>query len=380
MKKRKSVKEELLQHISTLKANERIPSRSFICTKWNISRSTADLIIAELQQEGVVYCVKGSGTFVSAQQTVEVPMGKPDQYHWAILVPDITFSLYPKAFTSIVDFSRKHNIDFIVCCSDDSAETEYALIQRAVSTGISGMIVIPARTTTENERNYQYLIRSGVPFVFWQRSVDYMREIPQFLLNGYYGGYLATRHLLDRGYRRVAYMAPIRFRSSMDRYMGYCAAMSEAGLEVDPKLVRIGIQPGEERSCIREMLSQPDPADGFVCFVDSLAVEVVKVAREYGLHISDDVGVIGFEGVISWLDATLDIRLTYVDISYEESGTAAAEVLWSMMMDRKAPDTYPRVFAPKLVVRDSCRGKLNGTVRELHEEHTGIRNAIFSVH
>ncbi len=69
-----------------------------------------------------------------------------------------------------------------------------------------------------------------------------------------------------------------------------------------------------------------------------------------------------------------------MDISYEESGTAAAEVLWSMMMDRKAPDNYPRVFAPKLGVRDSCRGKRSGTVRELHEEHTDIRNAIFSVH
>ena len=122
MKKRKGVKEELLQYISVYKPNERIPSRSFICTKWNISRSTADLIIAELQQEGVVYCVKGSGTFVSAKQSVEEPIGTPEKYHWAILVPDITFSLYPKAFDSIVDFSRTHNIDFTVCCTDDTAD------------------------------------------------------------------------------------------------------------------------------------------------------------------------------------------------------------------------------------------------------------------
>ncbi len=358
MKKRKGVKEELLQYISVYKPNERIPSRSFICTKWNISRSTADLIIAELQQEGVVYCVKGSGTFVSAKQSVEEPIGSPAKYHWAILVPDITFSLYPKAFDSIVDFSRTHNIDFTVCCTDDTAETEFALIQRTVASGVDGMIIIPALTTTENKRNYQYLIRSRVPFVFWQRSVDYMREVPQFLLNGYYGGYIATRHLLDKGYRRVSYMAHKRFRSSMDRYMGYCAALSEAGLEVDPDLVRIGIVPGQERDCIRSMLTQPDPADGFVCFVDALAVDVVQVAHEYGLRVSDDVGVIGFEGNISWLDATLDIRLTYVDIRYEASGMAAAETLWGMMLDSRPPGDYLRAFSPKLVVRNSCRGKL----------------------
>ena len=357
MRKRKTVKQELLQYISTLKPNERIPSRSFICSKWGISRATADLIIAELQQEGIVYCVKGSGTFVSATQSVEEPLGKPEQYHWAILVPDISFSLYPKAFSSIVEFSRTHNVDFLVCCSDDSAETEYALLQRAVSTGINGMIVIPAMTTTENERNYQYLIRSGIPFVFWQRSVDYMRDIPQFLLNGYYGGYIATRHLLSMGYRRVAYVAPTRFRSSMDRYMGYCAAISDAGLEVDPALVRLDIPQGKEQDCAREMLSLDDPADGFVCFVDTLAVDVVRVVRENGLRISDDVGVIGFEGVISWLDATLDIRLTYVDIQYQASGAAAAELLWRMMHRETAGPKVPRVFPPKLVVRDSCKGK-----------------------
>ena len=358
MRKRKTVKQELLQYISTLKPNERIPSRSFICSKWDISRATADLIIAELQQEGVVYCVKGSGTFLSATQSVEEPLGKPEQYHWAILVPDISFSLYPKAFSGIVEFSRTHNVDFLVCCSDDSAETEYALLQRAVSTGINGMIVIPAMTTTENERNYQYLVRSGVPFVFWQRSVDYMRDIPQFLLNGYYGGYLATRHLLSMGYRRVAYVAPTRFRSSMDRYMGYCAAISDAGLAVDPDLVRLDIPQGKERECARDMLSLADPADGFVCFVDSLAVDVVRVIREeFGLRISDDVGVIGFEGVISWLDATLDIRLTYVDIQYQTSGAEAAALLWRMMRGEAAGTNVPRVFPPKLVVRDSCKGK-----------------------
>lgn len=354
---RKKVKEELLRYIETRKPNERILSRNAICSRWHIARSTADAIISELQREGIVYCVKGSGTFVSPKQEPETSANNSKNYRWAILAPDLTFSLYPKAFHGVANFAWTHNIDFIVCCTDDKADTEYALMQRTVLSGIDGLIIIPAMTTTENERNYRYLIKSGVPFVFWQRSVDYMSDIPQFLLNGYYGGYIATKHLISKGYRRVSYMAQKRFRSSMDRYMGYCAAISEAGLEVDPVLVKIGINPGEERACIKDMLTQSTPADGFICFVDSLAVDVVHVAHECDLRISDDVGVIGFEGIISWLDAELDIRLTYVDISYEESGKMAAQILWKMMHNTKIQMNYSQVFPPKLVVRDSCKGK-----------------------
>lgn len=368
MAKRKLVKDELRQYIELLEPNEKIPSRNFMCKKWNISRSTADAIILELQREGLVYCVKGSGTFTTPRKSKEDELvGDAKKQLWAILVPDMSFSLYPKAFLGIMKFARANNIDFMVRCTDDSSDTEYALIQHAVTTGVDGMIIIPALTTTENIRNYQFLIKAGIPFVFWQRSVDYMREIPQILLNGYYGGYIAAKHLLDKGYKRIAYLAMKKFRSSMDRYMGYCAAISEAGLEVDHALVKIGIEEGEQINCIKSMLHSLNPADGFICFKDDLAADVVYTAREFGLRISDDVGVIGFEGIISWLDDTLDIRLTYVDISYEESGEAAAQTLWNMAHGKAVHPEFPKVIPPKLIVRDSCKGKQKISQEENYE-------------
>ena len=362
MAKRNIVKEELQRYIELLEPNTRIPSRNFICNKWNVSRSTADSVILELQKEGLVYCVKGSGTFTSPRQSKEDErIGNTKKQLWAILVPDLSFSLYPKAFYGIMKFARANNIDFMVRCTDDSSDTEYALIQHAVTTGVDGMIIVPAMTTTENIRNYQYLIKAGLPFIFWQRSVDYMREIPQILLNGYYGGYIAAKHLLDKGYKRIAYIAKKKFRSSMDRYMGYCAAITEAGLEVDPALVKIGMKDGTQINCIKAMLHNIHPADGFVCFREDLAADVVHIVREYGLQISDDVGVVGFEGIISWLDDTLDIRLTYVDISYEESGEAAAQTLWNLTHGKHIHPNFPKVIPPKLIVRDSCKGKRNST-------------------
>lgn len=356
MKKKEFVKEELIRYIERLEPNEKAPSRAFICKKWNISRSTADAVISDLQRDGYVYCIKGSGTFVSPQQgNVEQMSDAMKKYQWAVLMPDI--SLNPKAFDGISNFAKGHNVDIVVYSTGDSASTEFALIQQIVASGIDGMIIIPAVDAGSSIRNYQYLTKCNIPYVIWQRAADYLPGAPQVLMNGYYGGYIATKHLIDCGYRRIAYMAHKRFRSSMDRFMGYCAALSEAGIRMDNRLVRFGISAEETDECVINMMKEPDHPDGFVCFVDKLAGEVVNAVRECGLRIPEDVGVIGFEGMISWLDSYLDIKLSYVDISYTESGPVVAKTLWSMMHDREAQGGFIQVVSPKLVVRDSCKGK-----------------------
>lgn len=350
------IKQELTKFISSFSANQRIPSRKFICRKWNISRRTADKIISELQREGVVYCIKGSGTYVSLQQSRETTGGWNRKRHWAVIIPDISSGIYTKVFAGIEEFALSHNIDFVICQTFDDVTTEFALVQREIASDIDGLIIVPAITTTENFRNYNYIVRSGIPFVFWQRSVDYMLNIPQFLLNGYYGGYIATKHLLDQGYRKISYLAPSRFRSSMDRYMGYCAALSEAGIDINPCWVRIGIPQDSKYHCAAKLLQQADPPDAFVCFVDSLAAVVVQAIWDMNLRVSDDVGVIGFEGVATWLDQDLNLGLTYVDINCYESGRSAAESLWALMT-QEHPKIETRIFAPKLIIRNTCCGK-----------------------
>jgi len=352
-----SIKNEMLKMIREMQPNQRIPSRSFMCTKWKISRTTADKIIQELQKEGAIYCVKGSGSFVSPDKSPsEESRNESPRYHWAIILPDVTYSVYPRAFEGIERFTQAHKIDFIICNTDEDADAEFAMVQRMAASGVDGMIICPAITTTENFRNYQYLVKLGIPFVFWQRSVDYMLEIPQILLNGYYGGYLAAKQLLEKGYHRLSYIAPKRFRSAMDRYMGFCAAHVEAGVSIDPDNIRIGFDAGSEKAIIRSLLEKENAPDGFVCYVDSLALEIVSVLQEMNLRLSDDVGVIGFEGCISYLDSSLDFGLTYVDINRAESGYKAAQALWNLMHSRKEKNLI-QICSPFLCIRNSCNGK-----------------------
>ena len=62
------VKQEIKKIISGLKSGSRIPSRNFLSRKYEVARNTVDKAIAELEEEGYLRCVKGSGTYVSGMR------------------------------------------------------------------------------------------------------------------------------------------------------------------------------------------------------------------------------------------------------------------------------------------------------------------------
>jgi DNA-binding LacI/PurR family transcriptional regulator len=111
------------------------------------------------------------------------------------------------------------------------------------------------------------------------------------------GGRQATEHLVTRGYRRIAFLAPSRIEEL--RNIGYRKVMEEAGLPLSYVLtdneetraagVRAALQ-------IAEMPAATRP-DAVFCHNDMLAVGVYCGLRRAGLQAPDDLAIVGFDGV-----------------------------------------------------------------------------------
>ena len=345
-----------------MKQDARIASRNAMCVHFEASRSTVDAVIADLMAEGKVYTVKGSGTFVSPKlpESYKVDSGG-NIVTWAVLVPDVRYYVYPEMCKGISDFTRENGIALMICNTDDDPKREYSYLQKLVMAGVNGIIIVPALTDAKNVIGYQYLKERRIPFIFWNRSYDYMSDVPQVCINGYHGGRIAVEHLLEKGYRRIAYIAPIRFRSSMDRFFGYSSALEIAGIELDINITALELPKGraeEAKDCARAMLLSNDPPDAFLCFTDELAIFVEQAVRGLGLRVSDDVGLIGFESSSTPADDAMQKKLTYISINSYQSGRHAGYVLKELM--NRQPEVKHRlsVFNPRLVLRESCLGPL----------------------
>ncbi len=118
-------------------------------------------------------------------------------------------------------------------------------------------------------------------------------------VDNYYGGYLATRHLLAQGYRHIGLVAgPLAWWSARERKRGWEEAMAEAGLLASADLVAEGnwSAASGERALVSLLARHPELDAVFACN-DQMALGVLKAARTAGRRVPDDLGVVGFDDI-----------------------------------------------------------------------------------
>lgn len=352
MAKSAEVKARIIQYLAGKQPNTRVASRNSMCRQFSASRSTIDKVMKELEDEEIVYSLKGSGTFVSPGG-VYVPVIRESRGRrvWAILQKDSEGGIQHEFYTGITEYANSHDCFLVVCDTGEDPERERAYIHWLMKSGIDGAIIVPARSDAYCVSWYRELQKSRIPFVFWQRSYDYMPEIPQVCLNGYRGALIGTRHLIENGYRRIAFLSRYRFRSSMDRFFGYCSALADAGIETDMNIVDTDLFRNNENEAylsIKAMLEGKNPPDAFLLDSEEAARIVAGLLKEKGLRVPEDVGIVCFESVVR---RTQEMeKTTRICLNSFKSGKMVGEILGKLCSGRESGIPKLVVVEPELFV------------------------------
>jgi DNA-binding LacI/PurR family transcriptional regulator len=167
------------------------------------------------------------------------------------------------------------------------------------------------------------------------------------------GGLTATRHLIELGHRRIAAIGgPAGLWSSQARVDGYRAAMLEAGLPVDERLVRrdtFSVPGGREQAT--HLLDLADRPTGIVAGNDAQAFGVLQALSASRLRAPDDVSVVGFDDVTvaSWAAPAL----TTIRQPLAAMAATAFRMLRASDAATAASAHHHVELATSLVVRDS---------------------------
>jgi LacI family transcriptional regulator len=168
------------------------------------------------------------------------------------------------------------------------------------------------------------------------------------------GAFLATSHLLEHGYRRVAYLASSPAISSCrERLEGYRKALRAARVKYAPALVMetpLSVD-GGERSCERLLSLRPKP-DAFFTYDDVVAAGVARALKKRRLRVGRDVGLVGYDDVE--LASLLEVPLTTVHQSSYDIGRVGAETLLAKIGAKRPRPAQRVVLKPWLAVRESC--------------------------
>jgi LacI family transcriptional regulator len=164
----------------------------------------------------------------------------------------------------------------------------------------------------------------------------------------------AVEYLLALGHRRIACItnASPDYEAPAMRLQGYRGALEGAGLPYDKRLVRYGDY--DQQSGYIQMKSLLDEDLSFTAaFVSSdvVAMGAKAAIREHGLHIPQDISLIGFDDVP--MARYFDPPLTTIHVPGIEIGYTACELLTRLITEGSAPHKSITLDA-SLLVRDSC--------------------------
>ena len=195
----------------------------------------------------------------------------------------------------------------------------------------------------------QFIRESKIPFVSVDRELR-GNNIRSVLLDNRRGGYLATRHLLELGHRKIGCVTgPLDLMSSHERLEGYRDALAEYGVPYKEELIAEGdFQMAGSEKPVLQLLRQN--VTGIFSFNDMMAYSIYQVMARRSLRIPQDISLVGFDDL--WLSDFLQPPLTTVHQPVEEIGRKAVAALVSAMNGEDAGQQNS-VLMPTLHVRAS---------------------------
>jgi DNA-binding LacI/PurR family transcriptional regulator len=361
----REIKSMLSAEIAKMKINDRLPPRPELCKQLDTTRATLDKAINELVREGALFSRKGDGTYVAdAKDQLTIHKG-----NWGVIVPDVTEGFYSKIVRGVENVAQSYGINLILCNTDSNCDKQEQYIKRLSHSGVSGIILVPFLywDPRKNYRLLNQLTELKVPFVFCNRSAEGINA-PVITSNNFYGSYIATKHLLEKGYRNIAYISPVKTRSCIDRCQGYITALTENGIDVNQKIITFE-DPNQAQpsgyAVMKNLLASGQIVDAVFCYNDKVAQDAYRAIADAGLTVSDDIGVVGYDD--DDLCEKVTPAITSMSCRNLEVGTKAAEVLYKLTTKEDFSDYHHfYLFKPDLIVRGSCLGLKNrhGTEEE----------------
>ncbi|TLS52642.1 LacI family transcriptional regulator [Klebsiella pneumoniae] len=258
--------------------------------------------------------------------------------------------IFFEALQGIQEQTASNDYDLLLYANRKEADAEYWK-RIATKRKTDGLIIMGERIQPEYLHYYR---QRGIPYVLIGKRV--FGSLPLACVASDYrsGAYRATKHLLERGRRRIAYIQGLPdMHHENERFAGYCEALREAGLDMDPSLIIAGRAEREE--AVREMrllLKRQASFDAVFAANDLMALGAMDVLLESGRSVPEDVAVAGYDDIAQSRHASPP--LTTVRQEKEKLGKEAASLLFDMLRGALPADASKDVVIENdLIVRAS---------------------------
>jgi LacI family transcriptional regulator, galactose operon repressor len=251
-----------------------------------------------------------------------------------IIIPEIVHHFFSKVIRGIELIANNRGYNVIVGLSNESFSKEVINMEMLANGSIDGFILSISKETLlqQDYHHFNETINQGMPIVMFDRVVKEI-NCDKIIVDDLEGSKSAVQKLVSTGCKNIAIITTKDYVSvGRLRTQGYIEALEENKIHPKANLIlKIDVELDSEdhledlENEIEQFIRANKTIDGIFAVNELYAVTAMKVVRKYGMHIPDDIQIIGFtDGVLS-KHATPS--LTTVSQHAQKMGEKAAELL-----------------------------------------------------
>ncbi|WP_443937347.1 LacI family DNA-binding transcriptional regulator [Pedobacter sp. MW01-1-1] len=268
-----------------------------------------------------------------------------------VIVPSVQAHFFASIIHSIEEGLKDKGYRVILYQSNESVENEINGVRTLLEAQVDG-IMASMSLETEDAAHFEEIVKQNKPLILFDR-VKHDLKVPTVTLDDFAAGFMATEHLINQGYRNIAFITTVhQIKLFEDRLQGYKAALQKHQLPViEENIIFGGLSIKDGRFGAAKLMRAKHKPDAIIAGDDFTALGAIKKLKEIN-ETPPKVGVIGFANEA--FSAYLSPNLSTIDQHPNDMGCECAKLFLKMIAQE---DPYKNiqqvVLHPTLVERQS---------------------------
>ncbi|MGK9125722.1 LacI family transcriptional regulator [Olivibacter sp. SA151] len=206
-------------------------------------------------------------------------------YSIGVVVCEVANSFFSQAIDGIESIAYKNGYNIIITQTHDSYDREVMNIKYLANRSVDGILISLSAETT-NFDHIKKLHDAGLPIVFFDRIYDGLAT-HKVSSDNRNGAKMATQHLIEKGYRKIAHLANAPHLSiTKERLAGYREALTENGIPIEEANITYchhgGSNQKEVDAAVQYFLSMDEKPDSIFVASDRLSIGCLTAIKKYG--------------------------------------------------------------------------------------------------
>ncbi|KAA0991761.1 LacI family DNA-binding transcriptional regulator [Dyadobacter aurulentus] len=268
-----------------------------------------------------------------------------------MIVPEFHNPFFPNVIIGAHEVLTKAGYNLTIMQSNESYQVEISNTKAMLANRVDGLLI----SLTQETNNFDHLSvfeKRDIPLILFNRVCEQI-DVPKVVANDFESAFMAVEHLLLNGYEKVAHLGgPLNLLVSRERLRGYQAAMEKYGKSIEDHMVIQGMLTQQKARIYGQyLLDLAERPDAIFAVNDSAAIEIMLIAKEKGIRIPEELGVVGFSDNPE--SAYIGPGLTTIRQPTLEMGRTTAEWILQLVDAENISLHERKVLKTELIVRGS---------------------------